>query len=563
MSALNQNVTNCSFKIDQELNIISADNDFYRYINETKVNSLYPYIDDEDVITIKNALNSNASYCAINFNVRERKFFCILQFEKSESYYNVNLLESTHLLNDYNKQLKKNNLYYELIHALNLNYFIFDIKTKMYTVVNTNSKGNSLKFDIKQMIEYINEKFNIDINDIKLDYFKNNNEYNDFLSTAHKGTYPIRTKDNTRIEFGVIPIINDNYERTETIVIVQFPDQESKIQISHNNDIDGQTNLLNKNAIIEYAINKIEVSKRTTTLIIIDIDDFKTINDTYGHQFGDDVIISFANVLKKEVGHRGKVGRFGGDEFLIVIDDTDDEIVIRDIARNIRLGVQWSYVTSHPDFIITCSMGIASYPKDEQNFESLFEAADSCLYRAKSKGKDCYVIYLAHKHQGLRFEKTNLNLDKYTTMYQDIFVEYNIMNSIEKDSLVDVMKLLFDVYKFNRITIYDKKMNVIYLNGDDMENARKEVLKSDDYFKYHNASGILVNDNINKYEVVNKERFRMYYQYKLASTLEIIINNSESNLGFICFDYFKPSRAWEDKTVKFLILVCQLLAKKY
>ena len=164
---------------------------------------------------------------------------------------------------------------------------------------------------------------------------------------------------------------------------------------------DSLTGLLDKADIIRIARDRIdERHLEGTTLAIIDIDFFKNINDTYGHQFGDTVIKRIADIISSEVGSNGIAGRFGGDEFLIVFYNITEEEMIRNHFRAIRDKVRNAFVGSVIDDStpLTLSMGSATYSTDADNYEDLFLLADQCLYIAKDKGRNRYVIYNSSKH---------------------------------------------------------------------------------------------------------------------------------------------------------------------
>ncbi len=164
---------------------------------------------------------------------------------------------------------------------------------------------------------------------------------------------------------------------------------------------DSLTGLVDKADITRIAQERIDDrGLQGTTLAIVDIDYFKNVNDTYGHQFGDTVIKRVADIIATVVGNSGIAGRFGGDEFLIVFYNIEDEESLREHLRRIKQSVSASFPDKGVDenTPLTLSFGTATYPKDASSYEDVFMLADYCLYIAKEKGRNRYVIYTPHKH---------------------------------------------------------------------------------------------------------------------------------------------------------------------
>lgn len=162
---------------------------------------------------------------------------------------------------------------------------------------------------------------------------------------------------------------------------------------------DSLTKVYNKKAITEYAINTLKENKRNRTIIVIlDVDHFKSVNDTYGHMYGDKILARVGQRLKEVVGEDGVVGRIGGDEFMIVLNGINDDQMLRGVLRAMRTQIKWEFSEEFTDFMITCSIGASIYPNNGTDFEELFKKADHCLYIAKEKGRDRYVFFRDELH---------------------------------------------------------------------------------------------------------------------------------------------------------------------
>ena len=159
--------------------------------------------------------------------------------------------------------------------------------------------------------------------------------------------------------------------------------------------IDSLTGVLTRRFLIEHLeieLKKTQRRKTSLALLIIDIDYFKDINDTYGHAFGDTYIISIVQACHKTLREGDLMGRLGGDEFVIVIDDTNEEGMAT-AAERLCNAVQTVSITA-PDgtrLSLSISIGVAlSCPSS--TIDSLIDNADSALYHAKSDGRGCWRV---------------------------------------------------------------------------------------------------------------------------------------------------------------------------
>lgn len=160
---------------------------------------------------------------------------------------------------------------------------------------------------------------------------------------------------------------------------------------------DGLTGLLNKRALLEVAEQKIASARRFgrhLAVLVTDIDHFKKVNDTYGHDVGDVIIKGLGDVLQRNKRNTDAVARFGGEEFVVVCEETDErgalllaERVREELARTTfvaGLGEDGAQRTVR----VTCSIGLATFPSGGQTWESLFKAADTALYASKQGGRN-------------------------------------------------------------------------------------------------------------------------------------------------------------------------------
>ncbi len=166
---------------------------------------------------------------------------------------------------------------------------------------------------------------------------------------------------------------------------------------------DGLTGLYNSRYFYKYLDREISRTKRygvSFSLMLFDIDDFKKLNDTYGHQAGDDVLQELAGILKSVSRETDIVVRYGGEEFVIILPSTSEEEA-KTLASRILQSVQETKirVNASEEVNITLSGGIASFPKNASTAKNLLNAADSAMYAAKAAGKNTLVCYQGSLHE--------------------------------------------------------------------------------------------------------------------------------------------------------------------
>ena len=160
--------------------------------------------------------------------------------------------------------------------------------------------------------------------------------------------------------------------------------------------IDGLTGLLNRRHLtlkLEEAIARAERHKKKLALIFTDVDHFKKVNDTYGHSSGDEVLRGVSKSFRDLIRKVDFVGRYGGEEFCVVLEETDTDGAFL-MAERLREEVKkLSFPSEKGPFSVAISLGIAIYPADASNKEELMEHADQALYFAKRNGRDQARLY--------------------------------------------------------------------------------------------------------------------------------------------------------------------------
>ena len=174
------------------------------------------------------------------------------------------------------------------------------------------------------------------------------------------------------------------------LVVIEIMRRRNFEELSNT---DPMTGLYNKKTFTAMAEEYLENNKASAALIFVDVDDFKNYNDTYGHLNGDIVLKKFATELQKEFGEIGIVGRYGGDEFTIFIENTPQKGVVAMVMDRLRQSLADIELEEFGIVPLSFSAGGACYPQDALSFNDLCKLADDALYHVKEDGKGKFYWY--------------------------------------------------------------------------------------------------------------------------------------------------------------------------
>ena len=167
-------------------------------------------------------------------------------------------------------------------------------------------------------------------------------------------------------------------------------------QLQHQATHDALTGLVNRFLLkdrIDQAISQAQRNNKLVALLLLDLDRFKTINDTLGHAVGDKLLCEAASRLTAAVRETDTVARLGGDEFVVLLADFVDRDVIKVIAEKIRVALSRPFdLTTGHQVTLSSSIGISIYPQEGNDSDNLIRCADIAMYQAKKK-QDCYRFY--------------------------------------------------------------------------------------------------------------------------------------------------------------------------
>ena len=176
--------------------------------------------------------------------------------------------------------------------------------------------------------------------------------------------------------------------------ITDYIEEKHKVEFMAYHD--SLTSLPNKISIEEYLRNRLPIAARSQSkiaILFLDLDRFKTINDTLGHDVGDELLIKCAKRMRQGLRDSDMLARVGGDEFVIVIESPSSDYSAAHVCEKILQLFSTPIQTKAHSLNITLSIGISVYPDDNTNYKQLFKYADIAMYEAKDAGKNTYRYY--------------------------------------------------------------------------------------------------------------------------------------------------------------------------
>lgn len=326
---------------------------------------------------------------------------------------------------------------------------------------------------------------------------------------------------------------------------------------------DAGTGLLNKRALTEYTIEQLnEKDGNTRWLVIIDIDDFKHINDTYGHMFGDQVIRRVAEIMQELIGQRGVIGRFGGDEYVILLEKVQTREQLKTLLKTIAKEFALAF---DPKTHVTASIGVSEYPVDGTEYEELMRKADKALYLAKEKGKNRHIIYEERLHGKLEADDMQNMAMAYavskekkreaiTEMITGLCTS-GVTSIVESAEKLQQIRSLFDL---DGITIFsDRGEKLVCRNGNYMAEAPDGRLGFADekYLALFGEDDIFVESNMVKLRSQNPAAYAVVQKQEIGASLQCLSRKEGIPYVMVNYEVFNRNRKWSDEDITLLTVL--------
>lgn len=335
--------------------------------------------------------------------------------------------------------------------------------------------------------------------------------------------------------------------------LLKFPYFDEVFKTSDGKDVvDSLTGLVSRKYMLGF-IHHLVDNKIPFTLSLLDLDNFKFINDTYGHKMGDGVLAGVSSDLERYLEDYGLAGRFGGDEFLIVNfrDRNYDEkkaffigmyYNFNVLRKNIDLGEYEPFVTG--------TIGCATFPDDAQDYTSLFDLVDKTLYRGKTKGRNCYIIYLEEKHKNITM-KTLVSRGIYK-IFHDLSSKFD-----SQSALSDKLKAMLD------ILYEDMRISDLYYVGSDHQfrnvSAGAILGEATDLDQLLDED-IYTTNEIEHIEFKSPSMFELCRKQEFETLLMIRIGIQDETFGYLVCAEPRNRRIWQDDEYAIMFFIARMLA---
>lgn len=346
---------------------------------------------------------------------------------------------------------------------------------------------------------------------------------------------------------------------------------------------DALTGLYNHTAARKQIEFLLETSDKEAkhAFLIIDLDNFKQINDTKGHLYGDAILTEFSKCLQSLFHSTDILGRVGGDEFVVFLKNIGDYSLVSKKAEEIKNIFKKEPFTETQNGSVSGSIGIALYPLNGIHYLQLYEKADKALYGAKRNGKNCFVFYNDEiyyeniknpKNEEIE-EKINLT-NPQQMLYQSQEIVEHIFNLLYDTRDIDIsIKMILEItgryFDVSRVYIVENSKDNLYCSNtyewcNEGIPAMKEKLQNlsyknnfQEYLELFSEKGILYCKTV---DILPDEIRTVFQEQNTVSFLQCAIQDNGMIRGFVGVDECRFSRLWTKEQIDILVMISNILS---
>jgi diguanylate cyclase (GGDEF)-like protein len=296
------------------------------------------------------------------------------------------------------------------------------------------------------------------------------------------------------------------------------------------------------------------------SFFMIDVDNFKSVNDTFGHLTGDLVLKDTAEYVVGKVGDLGVVGRYGGDEFMVVLEGIQEYKDIWNLGHSINMDISKLKVEGVKGVHVTLTMGISRFPLDAKDYTSILNFADKALYRGKMKGRNCFIIYLESKHKNIDIKAARDTRLSTTHVCSNVFTYLTENDSVEKN-ILNLFKQMAAYFMFDHVCVEGSSgMNFEVLHPLAKTKHFTHV-SIDDIDKSANNIGMV---NISKLAALDPEGYgpliEQLQDQNESAALLCRITAYGTDFGYIRVDMTDTGRVWQANEMDIVMVAAKAIA---
>lgn len=312
-------------------------------------------------------------------------------------------------------------------------------------------------------------------------------------------------------------------------------------------------------------------------LFMIDTDNFKQINDTEGHMIGDIVLTEMASGMKKIMRDSDVVGRIGGDEFTIFMKNISSVKDAEKKAEELLYMFRHLFQKEKSFLKVTCSIGIAIYPKDGTTFKEIYARADKALYQAKNMGKNNYVIYNQDYFKELEeFDCSSLGTvidsEKQYAEYPDNLTRYIFRMLYQTDDIDQAINMILEVvgkqFDVSRVYIFKNTEDGRYTSNtyewcNEGISSQMAYLQNSNYQDYEDYEKLFEDELVfycRDIHTLSPKLEELFSSQGIHSTLQCAYKEDRVFSGFVGFDECTGLRLWSQEEISTLSLISQIIS---
>ena len=369
--------------------------------------------------------------------------------------------------------------------------------------------------------------------------------------------------------------------RIAGIIINIDAEKQAEQLLQDRADRDALTKLLNKDAARKQAEEYLNQFAQGTSsaLLIIDLDNFKQVNDQYGHLFGDTVLTKAAKEIRKIFRNQDIVARIGGDEFMVLLRGVSDRGLVQVRCERLLTIFRNTFRNGGQKLPISCSIGAALSPEHGRTYVELFQRADQALYQAKNQGKDSFAIYsgkdtaFASWKTGTTAVSAHIDSDNQPGLADSSLVQYafqRLYTSRDVDASVnELLALIGKQTNVSRVYVFENSPDNRFCSNTyewcnagiapEIDNLQNVSYETDipDYDKNFDEHGIFYVPDI---ETLPRNLYEILAPQGIKSILHCAIRDNGMFRGYIGFDACEAPVVWTREQIELLTYFSEMLS---